>query len=116
MSDKIARVCDECGKVDVLSWHAESNGMVMFSGTQPAHLLLMVDVEAGRPSRPCFPLEGKSWCPGCLIKALGEWLLPVCPKCGGTGRMSYRSEKHPERGIPPLEDLPCSSCEGTGRS
>ena len=74
MSDKIARVCDECGKADILNWHAESNGMVIFSGPTGSCFTLMVDVKKGASGRPTFSLSGKAWCPECLVNAIKKWI------------------------------------------
>lgn len=73
MSDKIARVCDYCGKSDILDWHSDSNGMINVVGKQ-CYLLLMRDVRRGEVSRPSFGLEGKHYHPQCLIKALQDWI------------------------------------------
>ena len=74
MTDKIARVCDNCGEYDVLEWSAGSNGMVIFSGCDNGCLLLMIDVPKGKSVRPTFRLDGKAWHPDCLRKAIDEWL------------------------------------------
>lgn len=76
MSDKIARVCDHCGKTDVVTWHADSNGMVLVSG-KGCSLLLMRDVKPGEPCRPTFTLSGKHFCPTCFIEAVQGWLREV---------------------------------------
>lgn len=76
MTDKIARVCDYCGKTDVLGWSADSNGMVLVQGEQ-VHLLLMRDMREGEMSRPSFGLSDKHFCPECLPKAIQGWLKEV---------------------------------------
>ena len=77
MTDKIARVCDYCGKTDVLNnLSYESNGMILVQGEQ-CLLLLMRDLKEKESSRPMFALGGKHFCPECLIKALQAWLKKV---------------------------------------
>lgn len=75
MTDKIARVCDYCGKVDILAWHAESNGMLLFEGN--GYFLFMRDVEVRESSRPSFTLTDTSFCPECLVKAITKWVKEV---------------------------------------
>ena len=74
MTDKIARVCDYCGKHDILEWHGDSNNMVIFSGDDRGSFLLMIDIPKGRSGRPTFSLEDKAWHPDCLRRAIDEWL------------------------------------------
>jgi len=73
MSDKLARVCDYCGKSDILSDHADSNGMVVTIGENSSFVLMRVLKETD-VCRPSFPLNGTAWCPECLIRALQEWV------------------------------------------
>ena len=73
MTNKIARVCDGCGDVTILSDHAESTGMVEVQGDS-CYLLLMRDIRKGESTRPTFDLSGKHFHPHCLLKALGKWL------------------------------------------
>ena len=76
MTDKIARVCDYCGKTDVLKDHNESNGMILVQGSDP-YLLLMRDIKMKESNRPSFDLKGKAFCPECLPKAISEWIEKV---------------------------------------
>ena len=76
MTDKTARVCDYCGKVDVVKDYVDSNGMILVQGNN-CGLLLMRDVREGESTRPHFPLSNKHFCPECLIKALQDWLDKV---------------------------------------
>ena len=76
MTDKIARVCDYCGKTDTVTGHEESNGMVLVQG-ENCYLLLMRDLREKETSRPTFRLSDKHFCPECLVKAIQEWLEQV---------------------------------------
>ena len=76
MSDKIARVCDRCGKKDILNSHTESNGMILVEG-EGCYLLLMRDLKEKELSRPSFNLTNKHFCPECLSKAIEDWLKEV---------------------------------------
>lgn len=73
MTDKIARVCDYCGKADTLETHSDSNGMVIVQG-QDCYLLLMRDIRKRESSRPSFALTDKAYCPECLVEAITDWL------------------------------------------
>jgi len=73
MSNKIARVCDYCGKTDILSYHSDSNGMIIVQGDD-IYLLLMRDLREGETSRPVMDLREKAYCPECLPKAISEWI------------------------------------------
>lgn len=37
----------------------------------------------------------------------------ICEPCHGTGRI-FKRARRPRNGIRPVEDWPCSSCNGTG--
>lgn len=76
MTDKITRVCDYCGKGDILNDHIDSNGMVIASGVEKISggLLLMIDIPEEYSCRPFFLLGETAWHPECLIKALQKWL------------------------------------------
>ncbi len=76
MTDKIARVCDYCGKTDILKGHADSNGMILVQGDY-ALLLLMRDLKGRESGRPSFSLAGKAFCPECLPKAIQHWIYKV---------------------------------------
>lgn len=73
MTDKIARVCDVCGKSDVLDSGSDSNGMIMVQ-SRDCYLLLMRDLRGRENARPTFSLANKHYHPECLIKALQDWL------------------------------------------
>ncbi len=72
MTDKIARVCDYCGKTDILGAHSDSNGMIIMQGDR-VYLVLMCDIAKGESTRPSLNLSGKAYCPDCLPKAISEW-------------------------------------------
>lgn len=73
MTDKIARVCDYCGKIDVLKKISDSNGMITVQ-SERANLLWMVDIKKGESRRPSFDLTDKAFCPDCLPKAIIKWV------------------------------------------
>lgn len=84
MTAKVAVVCDKCGRQSVVPHHADNTGMVQLLGQSTMEcLILMVDIPKGKSSRPTFRLDGKHWCPPCLIVALREWLgVRAAPKKG----------------------------------
>ena len=76
MTDKIARVCNYCGKADVLKRYSDSNGMIIIFGDN-VFLMLMRDIREGESGRLTLTLTGKAYCPECLPKAITEWIERV---------------------------------------
>lgn len=68
--EKLVKECDRCHKQKIVVNHYDSTGFIQCTGS----LLLIKDIPKDKSGRDSLDLNGKLYCPKCLLETVEEWI------------------------------------------